>query len=64
MERINAESNRAAEMGKSFEAKKQILTAQLNDLTPKEKKWKDLDDLRASGKPTLIWIKGELKTLL
>lgn len=38
IDRIQSEHNRCDEMAKNFEAKKQILTAQLNDLTPKEKK--------------------------
>lgn len=38
--RIKAETERSNEMQKSFEAKKAVLTAQLNDLTPKElQKW-------------------------
>ena len=37
IEKIKAESDRSAEMQKNFEAKKLILTQQLNDLTPKAK---------------------------
>ncbi len=37
IEKINAESERSAEMQKNFEAKKIILTSQLNDMTPKAK---------------------------
>lgn len=37
LEKIKAESDRSAEMQKNFEAKKLILTQQLNDLTPKGK---------------------------
>lgn len=37
IEKIKAESDRSAEMQKNFEAKKLILTSQLNDLTPKAK---------------------------
>jgi len=39
MERLNDENTRVVEMNKSFEAKKEVLTAQLNALTPKEMKW-------------------------
>ena len=36
IERITAEMNRAADLQKTYEAKKVILTQQLNDLTPKK----------------------------
>jgi len=37
IDKINGEMARSAEMQKNFEAKKIILTQQLNDLTPKAK---------------------------
>jgi chaperonin cofactor prefoldin len=37
LDKIKAEHDRSAEMQKNFEAKKIILTSQLNDLTPKAK---------------------------
>lgn len=35
LQKINAEAERSAEMQKTFEAKKLILTQQLNEMTPK-----------------------------
>lgn len=35
LEKIKAEETRSADMQKTFEAKKVLLTSQLNDLTPK-----------------------------
>ena len=44
LDKIKAEHDRSAEMQKNFEAKKIILTSQLNDLTPKAK-WPLIDNL-------------------
>ena len=38
IDKVKSEVERSGEMIRTFEGKKQILTAQLNDLTPKEKK--------------------------
>lgn len=39
LDKLNAEKARVEEMNKNFEAKKEILTSQLNALTPKDQKW-------------------------
>ena len=45
LEKIKAEEARSVEMQKNFEAKKVLLTSQLNDMTPKNQ-WSSCDTLK------------------